>query len=98
MDLDELVRIAEGFETWAVLKPRDKVSFASSSREDVIQELGVIQAQRDMTKTMMDMTRIQPFLTGIHHLEKVLNALGFQHTAKVMSYVWGPVRYLVKVR
>ncbi|KAH7110714.1 hypothetical protein EDB81DRAFT_831516 [Dactylonectria macrodidyma] len=96
MDMDELLVLAEHFETWDLLKSQDKEFFASSSYENVHQDINVIQSQREITKTMMNMKRIQSFLAGMAHLEKVLAAIGFQHTAKVMAYVWGPVRFLLK--
>ncbi|RYO92418.1 hypothetical protein DL766_000388 [Monosporascus sp. MC13-8B] len=96
MDMDELLMLAEKFETWDRLKPQDKDFFESSSYEDVQQDINVIQSHQEITKTMMNMKRIHPFLTGMAHLEKVLTTIRFQHTAKVMAYVWGPVRFLLK--
>jgi hypothetical protein len=98
MDLDELLDLAETFETWDYLKFQDKEFFESSSYEAVQQDLNVIQLQRQTTRTMMNMKRIHSFLTGMAHLEKVLAAIRFQHAPKVMAYVWGPVRFLLKVQ
>ncbi|KAI1422036.1 hypothetical protein F5Y12DRAFT_800163 [Xylaria sp. FL1777] len=96
MDMDELLVLAERFGAWDLLKPQDKEFFESSSYEDVQQDINVIQSQQEITKTMMNMKRIHPFLTGMAHLEKVLTTIRFQHTAKVMAYVWGPIRFLLK--
>jgi len=98
MDMDELLVLAENFGTWDLLKSQDKELFDSSGYEDVQQDMNVIQSQREITMTMMNMKRLHPFLTGMAHLEKVLAAIRFQHTAKVMAYVWGPVRFFLKVR
>jgi len=98
MELDELLVLADDFRTWDHLKSQDKEFFESSTYEGVQQDLNVIQSQRQTTRTMMNMKRIHSFLTGMEHLEKVLSALRFQHPAKVMAYVWGPVRFLLKVR
>ncbi len=97
MDLDELLDLADTFGTWDRLKPQDKEFFESSSYEDVQQDLSTIQSQRQTTRTMMNMKRIHDFLTGMAHLERVLAAIKFRHSAKVMAYVWGPVRFLLKV-
>jgi UDP-N-acetylglucosamine:LPS N-acetylglucosamine transferase len=97
MAMDELLVLAEEFVTWELLKSQDKEFFESSNYEAACHDIGVIQSQREITKTMMNMKRISPFLTGMAHLEKVLAAIKFQHTIKVMAYVWGPVRYLLKV-
>ncbi|RYP79132.1 hypothetical protein DL771_000110 [Monosporascus sp. 5C6A] len=96
MGMDELLDLAEKFRSWDLLKPRDKDFFESSCYEDVQQDINAIQSHQEITKTMMNMTRIHPFLTGMAHLEKVLTTVRFQHTAKVMAYVWGPVRFLLK--
>lgn len=98
MDLHELLIFAETFGTWDHLKSQDKEFFESSNYEGVQQDLNVIQSQRQTTQTMMNMKRIHSFLTGMAHLEKVLAAIRFQHSAKVMAYVWGPVRFLLKVQ
>ncbi len=95
MDMDELLVLTENF---GDLKSQDKEFFESSSYEDVQQDVAAIQSHQEITKTMMNMKRIQPFLTGMAHLEKVLATIRFHHTAKVMGYVWGPVRFLLKVR
>src|SRR5947209_5530945 len=95
--MDELLDLAEDFGAWGLLKAQDKESFELSSYEDVQHDMNIIQSQREMTKTMMNMKRLHSFLTGMAHLEKVLATIGFQHTAKVMAYVWGPVRFLLKV-
>jgi hypothetical protein len=98
MDLDELLVLAENFGKWDLLKPQDKDFFETSSYKDVLGDINAIQSQREITKTMMNMTRIRPFLNGMAHLEKALTTIRFQHTAKVMAYVWGPVRFLLKVQ
>lgn len=98
MDLDELLDLAETFGTWDRLKSQDREFFELSSYETVQHDLSVIQSQRQTTRTMMNMKRIHSFLTGMAHLEQVLAAIRFQHSTKVMAYVWGPVRFLLKVQ
>lgn len=98
MDLNELLHLVEAFGAWDLLKRPDKNLFETSRYQDLQQDLVDIQSQREITRAMMNMTRIQPFLTRMAHLEKVLHTIEFQDTAKVMGYVWGPVRFLLKVR
>ena len=98
MDPDELLHLVEDFGAWDLLKRPDKNFFETSSYEDLQQDIVDIQSRREIMRAMMNMTRLQPFLTGMAHLEKVLHTIGFQHTAKAMGYVWGPVRFLLKVR
>jgi hypothetical protein len=95
--MDDLVLLADQFGSWELLKPQDRRLFELSDYENVQQDLGLIQSQRETARTMMNMRRIHPFLEGMAHFEKLLVALDFQHTAKVMTYIWGPVRFLLKV-
>ncbi|KAH8889023.1 hypothetical protein GQ53DRAFT_723812 [Thozetella sp. PMI_491] len=97
MDLDEMLVLVERFSSWDMLKHQDKELFESSSLEDLQRDINAIQSQQEITQTLMNLTRIEPFLTGMTHFEKALIAVGFQHTSKAMAYVWGPVRYLLKL-
>lgn len=96
MDTNELLSIANKFLAEDI-KPYEKELFQSSSYENVSEYIGSIQSIRESTKNMINMKRIHPFLTGMEHLEKVLVTIGFQHVAKVMACVWGPVRFLLEV-
>jgi hypothetical protein len=95
--MDELLVLAYQFEKWDRLKGPDKNFFESSSYDDVQRDVNLIQSQRETTKKMMNMKRMHAFLAAMEHFEKVLTTAGFQHVPKVMAYVWGPVRFLLKV-
>ncbi|PTB66815.1 hypothetical protein BBK36DRAFT_1198507 [Trichoderma citrinoviride] len=80
-----------------VTKPYEKELFQSTTNEDVLEYINSIQSIRESTRNMINMKRIKPFLTGMEHFEKVLTALEFEHVAKIMACVWGPLRFLLEV-
>lgn len=91
-NLDLLV---EKFE--AMLRPSDKQIFQSGSFEDVQRELFVIQSQRDKTKSMMNMNRIRDFLNRMEELKEYLELAEAGEAGQAMAYIWGSVRFLLKV-
>lgn len=95
MSTNELLKIAREFRK--TLRPQDKETFETSSYNDVLQDVNDIQSQRELTKTMINMKRIQPFLIGMVNLEKILVAIKFQQVSDVMACVWGSIRFLLKV-
>lgn len=96
MDPKELLDIVDKFLAEAV-KPYAKGLFQSTALDDVREYINSIQSIRESTKNMINMKRIQPFLTGMEHFEKALVALNFEHVAKIMACVWGPLRFLLEV-
>lgn len=76
-----------------------KELFQSSSYDEVLQDINNIQSRRESTKNMMNMKRVELFLTGMEHFEKVMVKLKLdqQHVVKLMGCVWGPIRFLLKV-
>lgn len=95
MSTNELLKIAREF--LKALRPQDMEAFESSSYGDVLQDVNDIQSQRELTKTMINMKRIHPFLTGMASLEKVFVVINFQQVSSVMACVWGSIRFLLKV-
>lgn len=95
MSTNELLKIAREF--LETLRPQDKEFFESSGYGDVLQDVNDVQSQRELTKTMINMKRIQPFLTGMAGLENVFVAINFQQVSSVMACVWGSIRFLLKV-
>lgn len=95
MSTNELLKIAREFRK--ALRPQDKDAFESSSHDDVLRDVNDIQSQRVLTRTMINMKRMEPFLMGMMNLEKVLVAIKFQQASDVMACVWGSIRFLLKV-
>ncbi|VUC29298.1 unnamed protein product [Clonostachys rosea] len=92
--MDRLAEIAERFRD--SLKPHDKEQFESSTLEDMQMELSDIQSKQDQTKTLMNMNRIEKFLSGMEDLEKALTAINARDSQHAMAYVWGSIRFLLK--
>jgi hypothetical protein len=95
MSTNGLLKIAREFLN--TLRPQDVELFESSSYDDVLRDVNDIQSQRELTKTMINMKRIHPFLIDMANLENVLVAIEFQQASHVMACVWGSVRFLLKV-
>jgi hypothetical protein len=83
MSTNELLKIAREF--LETLRPQDMEVFESSSYGDVLQDVNGIQSQRELTRTMINMKRIHPFLTGMAGLEKVFVAINFQQVSKSLT-------------
>ncbi|UKZ66311.1 uncharacterized protein TrAtP1_007486 [Trichoderma atroviride] len=94
MSTNDILKIAREFST--TLRPQDKEFFESSSYGHVLQDVNDVQSQRELTKTMINMKRIHPFLTGMASLEKVFIAINFPQVSNVMACVWGSIRFLLK--
>ncbi|KAM6519204.1 hypothetical protein FALCPG4_012851 [Fusarium falciforme] len=92
--MDELNKEAERFKS--LLTGSDQDQFAATRLDDMSQELRVIQSQRDATKEMINMNRLQLFLDNMADFEETLVDLSFPEAKLVMAYVWGSVRYLLK--
>lgn len=95
MSTNELLKIAREF--LGTLRPQDKEFFESSSYSDVLQDVNDVQSQRELTRTMINMKRIHPFLIGMASLENILAAINFSQASNVMACVWGSIRFLLKV-
>lgn len=95
--MEGLIALADEFHNWDALKPEHRHELMSSCCEDVKHEIIGIQSIQVETKTMMNMKRIQRFLTSMEHFEKVMIALNLTDTPRIMACVWGPMRYLLKV-
>ena len=93
--MDELSEEAKRFQSQLI--GSDPEQFAATKLDDLSQDLLIIQSQRDATKEMMSMNRLQLFMDYMTDFEDTLIELGFQEAKQVMSYVWGSVRYLLKV-
>lgn len=98
MGLNEMLAIVDKFIAEDT-NPSEKDLFRSSSHDEVLQDINDIQSMRESTKNMMNMKRIQSFLTGMEHFEKVMIKLKLdpQHVVKLMACVWGPTRFLLEV-
>ncbi|KAL7911755.1 hypothetical protein GGI35DRAFT_443548 [Trichoderma velutinum] len=97
MDTNEILVIVDKFIAEDA-NPSEKKLFRLSSYHEVLQDINDIQSVRESKKNMMNMKRIDLFLTSMEHFEKVLIKLKLdaQHVAKLMACVWGPTRFLLE--
>jgi hypothetical protein len=93
--MGRLAEIAEKFGD--SLKPHHKEQFENSTLEDMQTELSDIQSKQDQTKTLMNMNRIEKFLSGMEDLSKALTAINNRDAGHAMAYVWGSIRFLLRV-
>lgn len=96
--MEALRTAAEEFASWDMLKAQHNDTFKCTCLKDVQNEIGLIQSQQLATRTMMNLRRVERFLKGMEHLEAVLVTLSPQDTPMIMAYIWGPIRYLLKVQ
>jgi hypothetical protein len=74
-------------------------SDAPATLDDVKAEVLRIQDEQDRSKTMMDLTRVQPFIEGVEQLGATLRMFAADADVDVLlGHVWGPMRFLLEVR
>ncbi|TQN64264.1 C2H2 finger domain transcription factor crzA, partial [Colletotrichum shisoi] len=81
----------------ALLDTNHVWDFEKATSRDVYWDLQAIQFQRQEKRTMMNLGRIQMFLDGMDGLQDALEELEPSKAASIMAYVWGPMRFLLKV-
>ena len=77
------------------LTQKELEDFQFTTLEDVWQEAARIQSIQETSKTMMNMTRIQSFLEAMDQFGQIIEV--FLNTSDVLAFVWGPIKFLLKV-
>ncbi|KAH6670363.1 hypothetical protein F5X68DRAFT_175816 [Plectosphaerella plurivora] len=84
----------DDFRAW--LSQAQDADFASASFEDLRKALLDIQDDQDRRRTMMNLTRIGPYLVALDTLDAALASFLPPDVARsLMAFVWGPTRWLV---
>ena len=78
------------------LTQRERDKFQCATFEDVCRELARIQKEQESSKTMMDMTRIQSFLEAMNQFGQIVEV--FVNSSEMLAFVWGPLKFILKVR
>jgi hypothetical protein len=78
------------------LSADELTTFKSTTYTTLVQEITQLQQQQEKKKAMMNLSRIQSFLEGMHQLGKVVEV--FLNVNEVVCFVWGPVKFLLLVR
>lgn len=58
----------------------------------VQQEINRIQVDQDRLRSLMDMSRIRPFLEGMEQFSKLVEV--FLNTSEFVAFVWGPLKFI----
>src|SRR5436189_3052376 len=80
----------------ARLTAKEQGDFEFATLEDVHREITRIQNEQETSKTMMDMSRIRPFLDAMNQFSKVIEV--FLNVSKFVAFVWGPMKFILQVR
>lgn len=79
------------------LEPRHREFVTGTTRGMMQRELSDLQSQQHGTRELMNLGRIGVFLETMYSFEEALVAIHTEEPSKIMAYVWGPVRLLIKV-
>lgn len=72
--------------------------FGKTTLHDVYRSLRDIQFQQQEQKTLMNLNRIELFLSGMNSFQEVLDDRGMNDVEGIMAFVWGPMKFLLEVR
>ncbi|KAK1490969.1 hypothetical protein CTAM01_10462 [Colletotrichum tamarilloi] len=70
--------------------------FGKTTLDDVYRSLRDIQFQQQEQKTLMNLNRIELFLSGMYSFQEVLDDRGMEDVDGIMAFVWGPMRFLLE--
>ncbi|KXH25235.1 hypothetical protein CSIM01_04179 [Colletotrichum simmondsii] len=70
--------------------------FGKTTLDDVYRSLRDIQFQQQEQKTLMNLNRIEMFLSGMYSFQEVLDDRGMKDVEGIMAFVWGPMRFLLE--
>jgi hypothetical protein len=69
--------------------------FKSTTYEQLLYELKLLQQKQEKIKEMKNLNRIQSFLEGMNHIGKTIEV--FLNVDRAVCFVWGPVKFLLLV-
>ncbi|KAF5663728.1 early growth response 1-B [Fusarium heterosporum] len=93
--MDQIDKIAQEFRD--SLKSLHQDEFENITMVDMQKEICEKQAMRDKTNNMINMSRLRMFIDGMASFENVLLLLEFPGTERVMSTVWGSVKFMLRI-
>ncbi|KAG7038967.1 zinc finger protein [Colletotrichum scovillei] len=70
--------------------------FGKTTLHDVYRSLRDIQFQQQEQKTLMNLNRIELFLSGMNSFQEVLDDRGMNDVEGIMAFVWGPMKFLLE--
>ncbi|OAL02432.1 C2H2 domain-containing protein [Phaeosphaeriaceae sp. SRC1lsM3a] len=75
------------------LSAEELATFRSTTYDNLLDDLIRLQQQQEKKKEMMNLSRIQAFLEGMHQLGKIVEV--FLNVNEAVCFVWGPVKFLL---
>jgi hypothetical protein len=77
------------------LKPEQEINFASVTLSDLVLAVNGIQEKQERSKTVQNLTRIQPLLQAMVQYKDTLEEL--LNTSSLLCFVWGPMKLILLV-
>jgi hypothetical protein len=77
------------------LKPDERAKFACTSLHDVELAMKEVQEKQKKSKTVQNLTRIQPFLQGMIQYKETIEV--FLNTSSMLCFIWGPMKFMLLV-
>lgn len=78
------------------MTPEELAMFRTTEYNQFCDELDHVQEEQMKRKELMNLSRIQGFLEGMHHLGKTIEV--FVNAADMVAFIWGPIKFLLLVR
>ncbi|KAK3936465.1 hypothetical protein QBC46DRAFT_419250, partial [Diplogelasinospora grovesii] len=79
----------------ADLKPKDRTKFSNTTREDVVEEIRLLQQAQNSSRTLKALNRLRPILEALDEIGKVVET--FTNSSEFVAYVWGPMKFVLQV-
>jgi hypothetical protein len=70
--------------------------FKSTTYEQLLDELKILQKKQEKIKEIKNLNRIQSFLEGMNQIGKTIEV--FLNVHQVVCFIWGPMKFLLLVR
>ncbi|KAL5121669.1 hypothetical protein ACEQ8H_000355 [Pleosporales sp. CAS-2024a] len=75
------------------LTVEELAKFQNTTYDQFCQDLGDLQEKQRRRREMMNLSRIEAFLEGIHQLGKTIEV--FVNASDMVAFIWGPIRFLL---
>lgn len=90
-----LEAVLDDFRTW-LFRGQD-AQYVAATFDDLRDQLVEIQQEQDRRRTMMNLTRVGPYLIALDSFEAALSTfVPADKVTVLMAYVWGPLRWLAR--
>jgi len=77
------------------LKPDELAKFAFTSLNDLELATKDLQEKQKKSKTIQNLTRIQPFLQAMMQYKEIIEV--FFNASSMLCFIWGPMKFMLLV-